>query len=106
MVFRKRCDETDGSLAEGNTGQSQSLLLRVITRLDEIIRKKDELKRQCQRRMVNALNSFSLEPDDYRPGRNREDRGLHWDIWRRHQGEDMRPLERPPFRRLLSNSLK
>jgi hypothetical protein len=31
MAFRECCDEASGSLMEANTGQSESLLVRVIT---------------------------------------------------------------------------
>jgi hypothetical protein len=109
LVFRNHCDEAYQRLMKGNTerwqSHSPSLLLRLIVRPGAIIQKKKELTGYYQALMNGPTDPFWREFDDPTPGKKHH-KIRHQKRARKCRAEDGRPQEKPPFRRLLSGSLK
>jgi hypothetical protein len=89
MTFRARCGEVYSALMGLGDRPPQSLLLRVIKAPDAIIRTRNALKKQYQRLVAIAVESFSLDADNDRPrsGRNES---------RREQDESSREQDESP----------
>ena len=72
VKFRSKCHISYKKLMSEGIVDEQSILLRVISKPEWIMRKRDELAKQYQALLGNAIECFSLAgDDDDRRGRGR-----------------------------------